>query len=139
MDTQELVRAFEDATLPPERFDHRSHVTVAYTLLREHPFDEACERMRRAIRHYNSTHNIPSAIDRGYHETLTTAWLHIIRNVMDTYGPMNDAEEFFASHGYLLNKVLLRLFYSRRRIMSREAKERFVEPDLAPLPKPPGA
>jgi hypothetical protein len=36
----------------------------------------------------------------------------------------------------LNEKRVLRLFYSRDRIMSAEAKATFIAPDLAPLPRP---
>jgi hypothetical protein len=45
-----------------------------------------------------------------------------------------DSESFCEAHPHLLQKTLLRLYYTRPRIMTLEAKARFVEPDIAPLP-----
>ena len=44
---------------------------------------------------------------------------------------------FADAHPHLLSKSLLRLYYTEERALSPAAKERFVEPDLAPLPPPP--
>jgi|GEM_PF-2991753 hypothetical protein len=49
-------------------------------------------------------------------------------------GPHESSAEFCAAHPELLDKLLLRRFYSRERIMTLQAKAEFVEPDLTPLP-----
>jgi hypothetical protein len=53
------------------------------------------------------------------------------------FGPCPTADAFLDQQSQLLSKRALLLFYSRDRLMSAEAKARFVEPDLAPLPNSP--
>ena len=65
------------------------------------------------------------------------AWLRLLDAMMRAHGPGQGPAEFLDAQPYLLNRLLLRLFYSRGRIMSAEAKRTFVEPDLAPLPAAP--
>ena len=50
MDDAELVRQFESCELPFEQWTHRSHVRVAYVYLSRHPFNEAMDRIRDAIK-----------------------------------------------------------------------------------------
>ncbi len=131
------IRAFESQRIAPEAWDHRAHLTIAYLYLRAHGLGEATLRMRRGIKALNEAHGTPEAIDRGYHETLTVAWLRVLDAMMRAHGAGEGPQEFLDAQPYLLNRLLLRLFYSRDRIMSAEAKRGFVEPDLAALPRAP--
>jgi hypothetical protein len=40
-EVRELVRAFEEATIPPSQFHHCAHIAVALTYLSEQPLDDA--------------------------------------------------------------------------------------------------
>src|SRR5204863_5727478 len=76
----------------------------------------------------------PDAIDRGYHETMTQAWMRLVHFTLQEFGPKESADAFLDEHTQLLSKRALRFFYSRERIVSAEAKHEFVEPDLARFP-----
>jgi hypothetical protein len=133
-----LVQRFEDRTLPLEQWTHRAHVKVAFTYLREHSFDEALQRMRAGVQAFNTLHGVPNTPTSGYNETTTVAFLRLIAATMQAYGeafPTPDGEAFCNTHPHLLHKQVLRLFYSPARRMLPEAKTRFIEPDLAPLPR----
>jgi hypothetical protein len=95
--------------------------------------------MREGIRRFNASKRIPDGLEHGYHETLTVAWVRILDAVTRTHGPEADACAFLAKHAELRDKTLLRRHYSRGRLVTWEAKRRFVEPDLAPLPAAGGA
>ena len=71
----------------------------------------------------------------GYHETITQAWLSLIAATVRNHGAPARADDFCDRHAHLLAPTLLCLFYWRELLGSAEAKTRFVEPDLAPLPK----
>jgi hypothetical protein len=130
-----FLQAFEHQEIPLEQWDHRAHLRVAVSYLLRYPFDEALCRMRSGIQDYNSAMGVEDSPTSGYHETITQAWLHILATMLRQYGPSSAADEFLDEHPQLAQKTLLRLFYSRERVMSPEAKQRFVEPDLAPLPR----
>lgn len=136
-DDESLLAGFEDCTLPEAQWNHQAHIRVAYLYLRNHPFDEAFERMRSNLQRYNAARNVPNEPHRGYHETLTIAWLTVVAAVMKHHGLGKDSLDFCAQQPYLLNRSLLRLYYTRRTIMSPEAKRLFIEPDIAPLPRIP--
>src|SRR4051812_23067670 len=138
MTDDELLRAFEELTLPLEQWTHRAHVKVAFTYLRRHPFDEALRRMRDGVKAYNTRHGVPEGPTSGYNETTTHAFLHLIAATLHAYGqthPTPDADAFCDTHPQLMTRHALRLFYSPQRRMHALAKTQFVEPDLAPLPK----
>lgn len=129
------LATFEECSIPLESWNHRAHLTVAYLLLREHGPGRALEKMRSGIQNFNAKHGIEQTPTGGYHETLTVAWLRVVHAMMSTYGPGEGPDDFLSQHPHLLSKVMLRLFYSRPRIMSQEARYGWVEPDLAPLPR----
>ena len=130
----ELLAQFEDCTLPAERWHHAEHIRIAYLCLRQHPFPDALNRMRAGLKALNTAQAVPESLDRGYHETLTVAWLRLVQVILAEYDPAENALSFFEQHPELSQRKTLRLFYSRDRIMSWQAKAEFVEPDLAPLP-----
>jgi hypothetical protein len=66
---------------------------------------------------------------------MTQAWVRLVHLALCEYGPSETADSFFEQHPELSQKKVLRLFYTRDRFMSPQAKAVFLEPDLAPLPK----
>lgn len=137
MDDTELKRQFEDLSLPFEQWTHRAHIRIAYCYLCEYAFPEALDRLRSAIQAYNMAHNVPEGPTRGYNETTTVAFLRLIDSTMRAYGhlmPTRDSNAFCETHPHLLQKEILRLFYSPQRRLHPDAKATFVEPDLAMLP-----
>ena len=135
MDDATLLAQFEDTTLPMELWDHRQHVKVAYLYLLQHPFDEAVSCMRQSLQAYNAAQNVPDSLTRGYHETLTQAWMRLVHVTLQVYGRCDTADVFVDANSQLLSKRALLFFYSRDRLLSVEAKREFVPPDLAPLPE----
>lgn len=122
--------------MPLEQWTHRAHLRVAFLYLRRYGLDEAVTRMRSGIQRFNAASQTPEAVDRGYHETITQAWLHLIWADMPAADPDQSSVEFVDARPDLGEKRVLLQHYSRERIMSWEAKHQFVEPDLAPLPRP---
>jgi hypothetical protein len=135
---EELYHKFCDCTLPGTEWTHRGHVKVAYLHLCKFPFEEALQTLGDRIRKYNASRNIPEGPLEGYNETTTHAFLHIMKATMNAYGeklPTDNADSFCDTHPQLLNKHILRLFYSPEQRLHPDAKTKFVEPDLTALPK----
>lgn len=130
----ELLTQFEGCTLPAARWHHAEHTRIAYLYLRQHPFTEALDRMRAGLKALNTVQRVPESLDRGYHETLTRGWLQLVQVILAEHGPAETSLAFLEAHPELSQRKSLRLFYSRDRILSWQAKAEFVEPDLAPLP-----
>jgi hypothetical protein len=132
MDEQEFLAMFERREFPLDQWRHRPHVTVAYLYLRQYPLEQAIGKMRQGIQAHNAAHGLAGA----YHETITQFWGRVIYAVMSAHGPSDSASHFFDRHSYLLNKMLPLLFYSYGRLISKQARHEFVEPDLLALPLP---
>jgi hypothetical protein len=129
MTDDEFLAAFEAATLPRSEWTHEAHIRTAWLYLTRLPFAEAVQRPRAGIRAYNEVHGNPAA----YHDTVTVGFVRLIASRLT-------AKEGFAAflerNPELLDRhrpPLLR-HYSRAKLESAEARERFVEPDLLPLP-----
>lgn len=134
MTDAELIEAFEAAAIPPDQWKHETHVRVAWILVDRHGVQDAIERMREGIKRLNAANGVVDSLHSGYHETLTVAWLRVIDAIRISRGAEASSKAFFDEHTQLHSKMMLRLFYSRDRIMSAEAKASFVEPDLTGLP-----
>lgn len=130
-----FLKAFADCTIPITEWKHRAHLKVAYLFLCEHPFDEAVVLVRSGIQKYNAATNTPESLERGYHETMTLAWLKLVHFTLHEYGPAASADEFLEAQEHLLNRKALRFFYSHDHLVSWRAKAEYVAPDLTPFPQ----
>jgi hypothetical protein len=136
MDDGEFLRAFEAATISLADWKHGDHVRMAYLYLRDRPFEEALSCIRGGIQALLSGQGHASTASSGYHETITVAWAHLIAASMKHHPEAADADfaTFVAANPHLLAKSLLRLYYTKQRVSSAEARAGFVAPDIAPLP-----
>jgi hypothetical protein len=146
----EFLRQFENCTFPYAHWNHRAHLRVAYIYLTRHGLAGAILKMTSGIRAYNKSQNVADTLTSGYHETMTVAWLHLVAAMISVYGSatgtdhhtdnaspvarLSPAEQFIEEQPQLREKRILRLYYTRERICSHEAKVNFVSPDLAPFP-----
>jgi hypothetical protein len=129
-----LLEKLASCALSREEWCHRLHVRIAHLFLRRASFRDALDALRSAIQRLNRSNEVPEDRASGYHETMTVAWLHLVWDRMRSPLPDLDSEAFCAANPELLDKHLLRSYYSPARIGSWQAKRRFVEPDLGPLP-----
>lgn len=139
MNDSTLIERFENLTLPPFLWNHRTHIRIAYIYCNQFPFDSALEVIRNGIMNYNRINQVEESPTSGYNETTTVAFLRIVKVTMESYGgllPTTDSEHFCDTHPHLLAKSLLRIFYSPERRGHHDAKTQFVEPDLCSLPDP---
>ena len=130
---EEIVRGFEDCTLPDSEFKHAQHLMVALSYLHRSRLTvpEATERMRAALYRFLDHY----AGDRqAYNETITLFWIKLVNSFLektDRARPVADIfNEILESFG---NSNLMYDYFSREQLLSKEAKEVWVEPDLKPL------
>lgn len=135
MDDSTFVCKFESATWPMDQWHHKEHIKIAYLYLLSFGFEHALMKMRSGILALNAFHKVPEGPARGYHETMTHAWLRLVHVVLCEYGPAETADRFVEQHPELAEKKALRFFYSPARLKDPRGKLEFLEPDLAPLPK----
>jgi hypothetical protein len=133
MDDDELFQAFVASTLPEEEWTHRAHLRVAWLHSSRYSLDEAHLLMRIGIVKLNASHGLVETTERGYHETLTRVWLAIVRALMKEV-PAATSGAFVDACSDRLGKQAVLRYYSRERLLGVEARARFVDPDVAPLP-----
>ncbi len=128
----EFVHRFESCGMRPGDFDHRAHVRLAYCYLAQHDTETARRMMSQALRAFLAA----NAVDPGkYHETLTTAWIRAVRHFMGRQVANDSASGFIDENPVLLNPAIMLTHYSAEVLFSDEARRRYVEPDLDPIPQ----
>ena len=131
----DLVTRFADGTLPASEWTHRAHLTVALWHATHHAPAEALRLVREGILRLNRAHGVPTTATRGYHETITRFYMHVVTHHLR----VEPAGEDWADHA---NRLYQRLgardlplhHYSKARLKSAEARAGWVEPDLRPMP-----
>jgi hypothetical protein len=129
-DPTALVKAFEACTLPHAEWTHTAHLTVALYYLRRFSRDDATVRIRDGIQRYNAS----NGNHKGYHETVTLAWIAVISRFLS-------AEDNACSDRELVDRLLkscgqkdyLLRYYSRARLFSDAARKQWLSPDLSEL------
>lgn len=135
MTDDEFLAAFENCTLPYDQWTHHAHVRLAYLYATAHRPDKATSKIRTGIQAYNKATDTPESIDRGYHETITQAFMRLVSDACRRTGPHRSSDDFVAENPQLLSKYVLQTYYSRQRLFSAVAKREFVSPDIQPLPR----
>lgn len=132
MNDDEFLAAFEARML--KEFHHRDHIKITYLYLRRYPLDEAVAKVRAGLQALAKAWDAPTNdLERGYHETMTQAWVRLVHLTLSDCGEAECADAFCDHQPQLMQKTHLHLFYSRERLITWEAKREFVEPDLAPF------
>lgn len=131
-----ILRGFRDCTLPDEAFGHREHVQVAWHHLLDAPVLDAVERFTAGLRRFAAAHGQADL----YHETITWAYLFLIRERMEA-GPQGEGWEAFARRNPdLLGDAgdPLGRYYRAETLTSSLARRIFVLPDGGLEPGDPG-
>ena len=126
----DLIKRFENKTLPLHEWTHTSHLIVAAYYLKSYTSEEAQVRLRSSIKSYNEAVGIINSPTSGYHETITIFWLHFVRYIL---GRSSFDLLSFSKLFQLVNKNMLLEFYSNELIQSTEARQHWVEPDKKAL------
>ena len=114
MDDETFLQRFEQCQIAPDDWGHREHIKVAYLYLQRMPLDGAVGRMREGLKALQAAFQVPDALDRGYHETMTQVWMRLVEFTLSQFGATASADEFYDSHPELWQAKVLRFFYSAR-------------------------
>ena len=111
------------------------HFAAALWLISRRPDLDAPRDMPGFIRAYNEATGVANTDSDGYHETITQASLRAARSFLDA----DPQRSLFATCNALMASPLgksdwLLQYWTRPRLFSVEARRRWVEPDLKPLP-----
>ena len=135
VDAAALAARFAALTLPKDEWTHAAHLTVGAWHVDRHGPVEALTLLRDGIRRLNESHGNVNTATNGYHETITAAYVTLLAAYLAACAPglPLDARVERLLAGPLAGRDMLLTFYSRERLMSTDARARWVEPDLAPL------
>ena len=127
MTDDEFVAAFENCSLPLEAFRHTDHVRMAFLYLHRYPALQAIERFSSALTKFAAAHGKTNL----YHETITWAYLLLIRERLARTAHPQTWPEFAAGNPDLLNWAdsVLKKHYRQETLDSNLARTVFVFPD----------
>ena len=79
--------AFEQASLDPARFNHRLHLSLAWSYLQRDGFPEGALHFRRHLQNYVAKVGAQSK----YHETITWAYLVLLNEELCLRSPVGES------------------------------------------------
>ncbi|KJK59230.1 hypothetical protein [Saccharothrix sp. ST-888] len=113
-----------------ERFGHREHVHLTWLAVRRCGVPAAVGLVSDGIQRTASYAGAP----QKYHVTVSRAWVELVGHHAGELGE-SDFTTFADRHPELLDKRLLTRFYRPATLAGPQAKNGWVEPDLAPFPR----
>jgi 4-hydroxy-tetrahydrodipicolinate synthase len=130
-----LTARFSAAAVPAAEWTHRAHMVVGTWHVHAHGPAEALARLRDGIRGLNQAHGTPENDTRGYHETITRAYVELLAQLLATLpgGAPLEARVAAVLGSPLADRQVLLRFYSRERLFSLPARRSWTPPDLRPL------
>jgi len=127
MTGDELIQQFEDGTTPAATFHHADHVRLAFEYLCRYSALEALRRFSAALQRFAAGQGKAQL----YHETITWAYLLLIRERIARAGSAQTWEEFGERNADLLvwKGGVLAALYRQETLDSDLARHTFVLPD----------
>jgi hypothetical protein len=133
---EDIAARFGVAAIPATDWTHETHLVIgAWHVARFGP-DAALERLRAGIRALNAAHGTVNSDTRGYHETITRAYVRLIAGFLRARPPAEPLDDSVAAllGSPLAARDIVMRHYSRELLFSIAARRDWVEPDLEPLP-----
>jgi hypothetical protein len=129
MTGNELIQQFEEGKTPADSFHHADHVRLAFEYLCRYPPLEALEKFSNTLKRFAAAQG---KADR-YHETITWAYLLLIRERQARAARVQTWEEFAERNADLLiwKGGVLSTLYRQETLDSDLARRTFVLPDRA--------
>jgi hypothetical protein len=127
MTDDEFIAKFEDCSLPNESFHHSDHVKMVFLYLGRYQVLEALQRFSTSLARFAAAKGKPGL----YHETITWAFVFLIRERIVRAGRRQTWAQFVAANADLLNwkDNVLKKYYSDGTLASDLAKGTFLLPD----------
>jgi len=130
-----IGRGLLSLSLPKPQWTHEAHFAAALWLISCRQDLDASRDMPGFIRAYNEATGVANTDTDGYHETITQASLRAARSFLRRH----PGDSLVAVCNALMASPLgrsdwLLQYWTRERLFSVDARRRWVEPDLKPLP-----
>ena len=134
VDVEDLAARFAVPSLRKAEWTHVAHLAVGAWHVDRHGAADALVRLRDGIRRLNVSIGGANTPSSGYHETITAAYVTLLAAFLGTCPELPLAARIVRMlTSPLADRDMLFTFYSRERLLSTEARARWVDPDLAPL------
>jgi hypothetical protein len=134
-DAQELIAQFESCQLPKEKWTHDAHFIMALWYCCHQPLPLAIHSIKEGIKKYNISVGGTNTDSSGYHETITVFYTRLILNYImrdDAVAHFHEGLKGLFQQPFLAKDFPLR-YYSRELLMSKEARKKWVPPDIQPI------
>ena len=135
IEIERIAKGLLDCSLPRSEWTHAAHFAAATWLMASDDHDAFIE-MPGLIRCYNESTGTPNTESEGYHETITIASLRAIRDRLEQRlegQPLHEVVNQIVQSELGDTDWLLK-YWSKECLFKKEARARWIEPDLAPLP-----
>ena len=119
----ELIQGFEAASLPA--FPHADHVRLTILYLSRHGREETERKLFEGLRRFAAAKGVPEK----FHVTMTIGWLDLVDDARRRHPEARDPGALVTACPELLNRDALLRFYSSERLMSDDARQRWISPD----------
>jgi len=119
----ELVDGFEGASLPS--FPHADHVRLTILYLARHGREETERKLFEGLQRFAAAKGVP----QKFHVTMTIAWLDLVEAARRHYPEVREPAALVTVCPELLDRDALLRFYTSERLMSDDARQRWVAPD----------
>ena len=124
-----FLNRWRAGTLPKSEWTHAAHVAVAACHVFDHPADEALQKIRAGIIHYNTCVGTANTDHSGYHETLTRFWTGLIADFLRTRSYTSRLEFVRAALSRFADSALFRSYYSFDVVKDVRARREWIAPD----------
>ncbi|AFK03431.1 hypothetical protein Emtol_2293 [Emticicia oligotrophica DSM 17448] len=132
-DFDHIINGFRKKTLPAKEWTHEAHLIAGLWHVANFSYEEALNTMRENIKDYNLSVGGQNTDSSGYHESITVFWVWLLNEFWQRYSTNNQSFEQVCN-AFLTSKYCDRAaaftFYTREKLLSREARLAFVSPDV---------
>jgi len=119
----ELIAGFEAASLP--EFPHADHVRLTILYLTRHGREDTQKKLFEGLQRFAAAKGVPEK----FHVTMTIAWLDLVDDARRRHPEARDPAALLQASPELLNRDALLRFYTSERLLSDEARQRWIPPD----------
>lgn len=131
-----IVERFLNKTLPAAEWTHEAHLITGLWHVALLGYEKALAEMRAQIPVYNESTGGMNTDSSGYHDTITVFWIWLLNEFWIRYSlgerPFEEVCNAFLQSKYAERNNAM-IFYTRECLFSKEARLRYVEPDIQSL------
>ncbi|HEY2685682.1 MAG TPA: hypothetical protein VGI93_19385 [Steroidobacteraceae bacterium] len=128
-----IARGLCDCTFPASEFHHREHILAGAYLMKSEPQRDWSQEFPELIKRFNLANGGANTDEAGYHDTITQFFLDALKLFL-AQAPHDHEEAFNALlESPLADKGFPLRFYRADFLFSKEARRKYLAPDLKPL------